>query len=226
MKKMGNTVQGVRSLGLRSTCPAWGASSLVTGRTGGDLPRGLLANPAAVNSSTMKGPRGLAGESCGRRSRMAKDFSRWVRGCFHVRSPEMIDESITTHDRNYAGSGELDIRLTFLPVTRDSDVSRKVKGMANAGSSAAAGVVPGAWNGRSTSVSHPGASNAVEWECGLIRSRFAGRREPASCHRAMFPARQWGLVGVVTGGADDATTTKGLTGNMYLSKSCAGDFAI
>ncbi len=41
----------------------------------------------------------------------------------------------------------------------------------------------------------------------------------------MFPARQWGLVGVVTGGADGNTTTKGLTGSMYLSKSCAGDFA-
>jgi hypothetical protein len=220
MKKMRNPVQGVRSLELRSTCPAWGASSLATGRTGDDLPRGPLANPVAVNSSTMKGPRGLAGESCGRRSRIAKDLSRWVRGCFHVRSPEMIAESQTICDRNYAGSGELDIRLKFLPVTRDSDVSRKVKGMANAGSSAVAGVVPGAWRGQ------PSASNAVEWECGLIRSRFAHWREPGRLNRAMFPARQWGLVGVVTGGADGHATTKGLTGSMYLSKICAGDFAI
>jgi hypothetical protein len=37
----------------------------------------------------------------------------------------------------------------------------------------------------------------------------------------MFPARQWGLVSVVTGGADGETTTKGLTGSMYLSKICA-----
>ncbi|WP_231617193.1 hypothetical protein [Novipirellula aureliae] len=39
----------------------------------------------------------------------------------------------------------------------------------------------------------------------------------------MFPARQWGLVGVVTGGADGNTTTKELTGNMYLLKSLSGD---
>ena len=53
--------------------------------------------------------------------------------------------SVTIHERNYAGSGELDIRSTSLPVTRDSDVIRKVKEMTNAGSSAAAGVVTGAW---------------------------------------------------------------------------------
>ena len=42
-------------------------------------------------------------------------------------------------------SGELRIRWRFLRVTPDSDVKRKTKSMANAGSSAAAGVVPGAW---------------------------------------------------------------------------------
>lgn len=169
MNELRNPAQGIRGLELRLTCPAWGVSSLVTGRTGDDLPRGLLANPVAANSSTMKGPQGLAGELCRRRSRIAKVGSRWVRGCFHVRSPEMIAKSFSSRDRNYASSGELDIRLTSLPVTRDSNVSCKVKEMANAGSSAAAGVVPGAWTGRSASVSHPGASNAVEWECGLIR---------------------------------------------------------
>lgn len=156
MKRMRNPVQGARSLRLRSTCPAWGASSLVTGRTGGDLFRGLLANPVAVNSSTMRGPRGLAGESCRRRSRMAKDLSRWVRGCSYARSPEMIAESMTTRDSNDAGSDELDIRLTSLPVTRDSNVSCKVEEMTNAGSSAAAGVVLGAWKGRVAALSHPG----------------------------------------------------------------------
>ncbi|TWU34899.1 hypothetical protein [Novipirellula artificiosorum] len=40
----------------------------------------------------------------------------------------------------------------------------------------------------------------------------------------MFPARQWGLVGVVTGGADGYATTKELTGNMYLLKSYTGDW--
>jgi hypothetical protein len=174
MNGMRNPAQGVRSLRLRSTCPAWGVSSLATGRTGDDLLRGLLANPVAANSSTMKGPRGLVGEFCGRRSRTANDFSRRVRGCFYVRSPEMIAESPTTRDRNYASSGELDIRLKFLPVTRDSDVIRKMKRMTNAGSSVAAGVVPGAWLVQS------GASNAVEWECGLIRSRFTCKRELVS----------------------------------------------
>lgn len=176
MKKMRNPVQGVRGLRPRSTCPAWGVSSLATGRTGVDLLRGPLANPVAANSSTMKGPRGLAGESCGRRSRIAKDLGRWVRGCFYVRSPEMRVELLSTHPRNYAGSGELDIRPTSLPVTRDSNVSRKMKEMTNAGSSAAAGwlPVPGSW--RTSPSSHPGDSNAVEWECGLSRK--------LSCHQA------------------------------------------
>jgi len=55
---------------------------------------------------------------------------------------------------------------------------------------------------------------AVEWECGPSRklSHFlAGARMRA---QAMFPARQWGLVDVVTGGADGNVTTKGLTGSM------------
>jgi hypothetical protein len=145
MNEMRNPAQGVRGHRPRSTCPTWGASSLVTGRTEVDLPRGPLANPAAVNSSTMKGPRGLVGESCGRRCRAANDIGRWVRGCFYVRSPEMRVVSVTTHERNYAGSGEPDIRPTSLPVTRDSDVIREMEEMTNAGSSAAAGVVIGAW---------------------------------------------------------------------------------
>ena len=57
----------------------------------------------------------------------------------------MLVLSAMTFKRNYAGSDELDIRPSSLPVTRDSDVIRKVKEMANAGSSAAAGVVTGAW---------------------------------------------------------------------------------
>jgi hypothetical protein len=237
--KMRNPVQGVRGRKPRSTCPAWGVSSLVTGRTGVDLLRGLLANPVAANSSTTKGPRGLAGESCERRSRIVKDLGRWVRGCFYVRSPEMRAVLLSTHPRNYAGSGELDIRPTFLPVTRDSHVSREMKGMTNAGSSAAAGLVPGASTGRrgesKRSVQRRKSDqrkrtirnravarirwrsdrpNAVEWECGLSRKlscHLAGARWTA---QAMFPARQWGLVDVVTGGADGNVTTKGLTGSM------------
>ena len=67
---------------------AWGAFDLATGETG-DPDRALPANPAGANSSTMKGPQGLASEFCGRRCQTAKDFHRRVRGCFYVRSPEI-----------------------------------------------------------------------------------------------------------------------------------------
>ena len=43
---------------------------------------------------------------------------------------------------NGADSEELDTRLKFLPVTRDSDVIRKTKMMTNAGATAAAGWFP------------------------------------------------------------------------------------
>lgn len=161
---MRNPVQGARSLGLRSTCPVWGVSSLATDRTGADWLRRSRANPATANSSTMRGPRGLAGESCRRRCQIAKDLGCWVRGCFHVRSPEMLVSAASgACERNYAGSGEPDIRPTSLSFNRDSDVSCEIEVMTNAGCSAAAGWLP--VPGRS----HPGDSNAVERECGLSR---------------------------------------------------------
>jgi len=239
--KMRNPVQGVRGLRPRSTCPAWGASCLATGRTGVDLLRGPLANPVAVNSSTMRGPRGLAGESCERRSRIAKDLGRRVRGCFYVRSPEMSAENSTTSARNYASSGELDIRPTSLPVTRDSNVSRKVKGMTNAGSSAASGwyPVPG--------IGHPGESsgcseaaslqygelsfssdnliqppNAVEWECGLSRKLSRHLAGASLRAQAMFSARQWRLVGVVTDGADGDYHDERTDGQYVVVKDLCG----
>jgi hypothetical protein len=87
-KQVTNPVQGIRTSTVRLTWLAWGASSLATGGTG-DPDRALPANPAGVNSSTMKGPKGLASEDCGRRCQTAKDFHRRVRGCFYVRSPEI-----------------------------------------------------------------------------------------------------------------------------------------
>ncbi|HBE69090.1 MAG TPA: hypothetical protein DDW52_13150, partial [Planctomycetaceae bacterium] len=209
--KMRNPVQGVRSHRLRSTCPAWGVSSLATDRTAGDLLRGSLANPTTANSSTTKGPRGLAGELCRRRSRTANGFGWWVRGCFYVRPSEMIATlPIATSNRNYAGSGELDIQPNPLPVTRDSDVSCKEKGIANAGSSMAAGVVTGAWPGQSSD------SNAVESECGLIRSRVTDRREPVvRLERWLCKAVEQSLV--VSGGAEIHATTKGLTGSFSVN---------
>ena len=141
-RKTRNPVQGTRSHRLRLTWPAWGVSNLATDRTGRDFVRGLSANLAAANSSTMKGPRGLAGELYGRRCRTANDFGWWVSGCFHVRSAEIV--ACVAHGRNYAGSGEPDIQPKTLPFTWDSDVSRKVEVITNAGSSVVAGVVPGA----------------------------------------------------------------------------------
>jgi hypothetical protein len=150
---MRNPAQGVRGHRLRSTCPAWGVSSLATDRTAGDLLRGLSVNPRAANSSTTKGPRGPAGELCERRCRAANDFGWWVRGCFYVRPSEMIARlQLAICCRNYAWSGDRDIQPNSLPVTRDSDVIRRVKEIANAGSSMAAGVVTGA------SVGHRGVS--------------------------------------------------------------------
>lgn len=135
-----NPVQGVGGHVPHTTCPAWGVSMLATARTGAGLLRGLRANPAATNSSTMKGLNGLAGKPCGRRCQAVKDLGRWVRGCFYVRSPEIVAGAAC--GANCFGSGELNARPTFLPCARDSDVNRKVERMTNAGSSAAAGWLP------------------------------------------------------------------------------------
>ena len=143
MIRMRNPVQGVGSLALHTTCPAWGVSNLVTGRTEADQLRRLRANLATANSSTMRGPRRLAGELHGRRCQTANDCDRWVRGCFHVRSPEMrVQAKCARYTRNCACSGERNIRSTSLPNSRDSDVSRVMEVMTNAGSSAAAGWLP------------------------------------------------------------------------------------
>ena len=87
-KQVQNPVQGIRAVrfvqpGWRGELPAWRQAEPV------DPDRGLSANPTGVNSSTMKGPQGLASEFCGRRCQTAKDFHRRVRGCFYVRSPEI-----------------------------------------------------------------------------------------------------------------------------------------
>jgi hypothetical protein len=135
---------GDSSRSVRLTWLAWGASSLATGGTG-DPDRAPSANPMGVNSSTTKGPKGLASEFCGRRCQTAKDFHRRVRGCFYVRSPEITINIVV---QTMCSSGEQRIRWRYVRVTPDSDVTRKTEKMTNAGSSAAAGVVPGAWRGK------------------------------------------------------------------------------
>lgn len=77
----------------RSTRLAWGALSLVTGGTGCMTTPGDLAKNKAANSSTMKGPKGLASESIRRRCRTAKTARRRVRGCFCVRPPEIAENA-------------------------------------------------------------------------------------------------------------------------------------
>jgi hypothetical protein len=102
----------------------------------------------AANSSTTKGPRGLASEFCGRRCQTVKDRSRWVRGRFYVRSPEISGEPVITDEApaaNGAGSEEPSIPLRSRRVIPASDVIHRAKTMTNAGTVAAAGVVSGAW---------------------------------------------------------------------------------
>lgn len=64
-----------------------------------------------------------------------------VGGCFYVRSPEMSDLGPT----KLWPSGEGAYRAGVFGIAADSDVTRGVKAAANAGRSAAAGVVSGAW---------------------------------------------------------------------------------
>jgi hypothetical protein len=135
---------GDSSRSVRLTWLAWGASSLATGGTG-DPDRALPENPAGVNSSTTKGPQGLASEFCGRRCQTAKDTPSTGKGMLLRSIPRNHHQHCGAND---AGSGELCIRWRSLRVTPDSDVTRKTKNMANAGNSAAAGVVPGAWRGK------------------------------------------------------------------------------
>jgi hypothetical protein len=99
---------------------------------------------------------------------------------------------------NYAGSGELDIRLWFLRVIPDNDVTRRTKDMANAGIAVATGVVPGAWSGK------PSGLSAAVRECGLSR-KLAGRLGDVPCKAVGTRSR-------ATGGAGHDATTKGLTG--------------
>ena len=64
------------------------------------------------------------------------------------------------------------------PVTRPSDVTDWWTTVANPGSSAAAGVVPGAPYLRFSAGGRRRDSNAAEWECGLSRSSPMARRMP------------------------------------------------
>ena len=168
MPEWRNPVQGVRARKSAFNLAGVGSTEPSDRPVRTRLVRGRSANPIAANSSTMKGPRGLASEFCGRRCQTANDFSRWVRGRFYVRSPEIGGRVSSRHDacRDDAGSGEPRIRLRSRRVMPASDVSHRAKTMTNAGTAAAAGMVSGAW------AWSPGCvpKEAVAGECGLSRS--------------------------------------------------------
>ncbi len=106
---------------------------------------GVGRKSSAVKSSTMKGGQPLAGELKERRCQTAKTQCLWVRSGFCVRAPEIA------HIRNIANErklGRLERRtqsIGVLGVTSDSNATLLTKSLINAGRSAAAGVVAGAW---------------------------------------------------------------------------------
>jgi hypothetical protein len=103
------------------------------------------------------------------------------------------------------------------PVTRPSDVTDWWTIAANPGSSAAAGVVPGAPYLRFSAGGRRRDSNAAEWECGLSRSSPMARRMLLQGSGGPF---------VYPGGAGCDATTKGLTGVISSvrrsARQCAG----
>lgn len=91
------------------------------------------------------------------------------------------------------------MRLWSLWVTPDSDVTTRLTTTPKAGSTAAAGVVSGAWLGQ------PGGSTAVVWECAASRSwRFIAKRKYG---KAVVLRLLFGLV------TREAATTKAARGN-------------
>jgi hypothetical protein len=106
---------------------------------GADTPRGPRANPAAANSSTTSGPKGLASQTGRRReAEPRRGQSGWVRGRFSLRSPEI---GRLTAAGNCARPGGRDMPLWFWGNT-PSDVTGRSTPMTNLGRSPAAGVVP------------------------------------------------------------------------------------
>ena len=129
---------------VRSTSAGVGSTESGDRPVRGFTTSGTSFKSEAANSSTTRGPRGLASEFHGRRYRTAKTRCRWVRGSFYVLSPE-----ITSAARGDCADPEgRTYDCGVLGVTPDSDVTHEAKIMTNAGTSAAAGVVTGARRGK------------------------------------------------------------------------------
>ena len=120
-----------------------------------DQARVLRRNAGDVNSSNMKGPRGLSGKLLGRRCRSVPrdaifvpgaDEEPWLKGkrgflCSTLRNAIL---SVWGELAKLCRGGSPDIRPVARGVTPASHVNRATMSMTNAGRSPAAGVVPGA----------------------------------------------------------------------------------
>src|SRR3954469_21737121 len=118
--------------------PAWGAPDQATGGTGPATRLGVRAKHPTANSSTTRGPQGLAGEPGRRRCRTAKGGRRGVGEALLTSAPR----NRGTSRGNYARAGARDIRRRPRGVTPSSDVTGRAEATANLGGAAAAGAVP------------------------------------------------------------------------------------
>lgn len=134
----------------RSTRPAWGAPDAATRRDrASDHARVPGGSPRDAKSSTMRGPRGLAGERDRRRCRTATGRRRRVRGRFCLRAPEIAGAVASGGPRANCRPRERGrARRRHGGADPPSDVTDRAEAAANPGTAAAAGLVTGARAGR------------------------------------------------------------------------------
>lgn len=167
-----NPVQGVRAVAsffgrllLVQPRLAWGAFSLATSETGPRTRFGVGTKTPTVKSSTMRGAKALASESDRRRCRTAKNLLLMGKGGASVFCPPKSSGWCSASPwRKLCRAGRRGHTATGPWVTPLSDVNDRMEVKANTGTTAAAGVVAGAWLGQ------PSAQNAVVGESGLSRS--------------------------------------------------------
>ncbi len=167
---------GARLVRLVQPRPAWGVPKSATAGTGPVTGFGNLVKHGVAKSSTMKGAQALAGEFYRRRCRIAKNHRRWVSGRFSFRPAEISNVMAITPRRSgkLCPGGSLGHTTMTRGVTPSSNVNDRAKIITNPGSTAAAGVVPGAWSRDWFAEGRPGDSKAVVWECAASRSPSRG----------------------------------------------------
>ena len=166
------TCSGERLVRLVQPRLAWGARDVATRATGPATRFGDPPKRRTVKSSTMKGPQGLASKFNRRRCRTAKDHRRWVSGRFSFRPAEIVRQHgyLAGCSWRLCPGGSLGHTTMTRGVTPSSDVTDWMTIITNPGSTAAAGVVPGAWFRSLSADGQPGDSKAVVWECAASRS--------------------------------------------------------